>query len=137
MNKDTDIQYLIKEYNTLMKNTEIEEKYKEAKKKLIGEVVKCSNIDFDKCEDILEDNPEIIIGLMKNIPAIETITNNYLKTLNEYNNYTDEIISVNTRLGMILRQITKKSFDRCVSAFHYDEELFVELLKYIDKLERC
>lgn len=136
MNKDTDIQYLLEEYNTLMKNIEIKEKYKKAKTKLISEIVKCSNVDFEKCEYILEESPEIIIGLMKNIQAIENITNNYLKILNEYNNYTDKIISVNTRIGMILRQITKKNFDKCISAFHFDEELFIELLKYIDKLER-
>lgn len=136
MNKNTDIQFLLKEYNILMKNTEIEKKHKEAKSNLIWEVTKLCNIEFEKCEYILEDTPEIIIGLMKNIPDVENIINSYLKTLKEYNNYNDKIISVNTRIAMILRQITKKNFDKCVSAFHYDKELFVELLKYIDKLER-
>lgn len=136
MNKDTDITYLIQEYNTLMKNAEVQEKLDEAKAKLIGEMVKYSDVDFEECEYVLEENSEIIIGLMKNIPDIETITNNYLKTLKEYNDYSDKIASVNTRIVMILRQITKKDFDKCESAFHYDKELFIELLKYIDKLEK-
>lgn len=136
MNKDTDIQFLINEYNNLKNNTKIKEEFKEAETKLIGEIVKCSNMDFDKCEDILEDNPEIIIGLMENIPAIKQIVNTYLSKLKEYNNYYDKLTSVRTRIGMILRQITNKNFDTCISVFHKDEELFIEILKYIDKLEK-
>lgn len=136
MNKDTDIQFLINEYNNLIKNAEIKEKYKEARTKLIGKIVWLSKVEFDRCEDVLEDNPEIIIGLMKNISDAKEITNDYLDKLKEYNNHTNKIISVNTRIGMILKQITNKDFDRCITAYHNDEELFHEILKYIDKLEK-
>lgn len=73
---------------------------------------------------------------MKNIPAIKQIVNTYLSNLKEYNDYFDKITSVRTKIGMILRQITNKNFDRCISVFHEDEELFIDILKYIDKLEK-
>ena len=136
MNKDTDIQFLINEYNDLKNNTKIEEEFKEAKTKLIGEIVKCSNMDFDKCKDMLEDNPEIIIGLAKNIPTIEQVANTYLSNLKQYNNYADKFIEVIAEIEAILWRITGRKHASCVPAFHKYDELFIDILKYINKLEK-
>lgn len=134
MNKDTDIKILLDEYNDLKNNTKIFNEYEEIKNQVIGKIVKLTNIDFDKCKEILENEPEIILGLIKNID--NDLIDKYLDKLKKYNSHVDKCIMIRTKLIMIIRQISGYSFDRCTYFYKYDEEMMIKILKYIDKLEK-
>lgn len=135
MNKDTDIKYLIEQYKNLKnEEKEAEESYIIAKKSVIGRIVNITNEDHDKCEYMLDDEPEIILGLLRNID--KNLIEDYSIKLYKYNDIVDKIISVNTRLIMILVQITKYKFDKCRDYFKYDIDVSMKLLEYIDKLEK-
>lgn len=135
MNKDTDIKYLIDEYKKLNnEEKEIKEDYIQVKELVIEKIVNLTNIDYDKCNFMIDEEKEIIIGLLKNID--KNLVDDYLQKLHKYNDIVDKIVSVNTRLIMILVQITNYKFNKCCNYFKNDIDVSIKLLEYIDKLEK-
>ena len=135
MNKDTDIKYLIDEYKNLKNNEkEVKEDYTQVRKLVIGRIVNITNKDFEECEYILDEESEIILGLLETID--KNLIDDYLQKLHKYYDIVDKITSVNTRLIMILVQITKFKFDKCCDYFKNDIDVSIKLLEYIDKLEK-
>lgn len=128
---------MVNEKKILNKFTDDEfRKYmKDINDEVIDNIIAITQKDREYCEMLIETEEESIIHMMERIPEVKRIIEEYKVKRKECHYVLDKLESTETKLVMILRQITGIDFNRCRSLFEEDDELIIKIMKYINKIE--